>query len=103
VVNAGSAALKKGSDDDNLLLARNFRDRLRRWAGDGLGKVEKLGVFLAAKILSAKKFVHADDLRATHGGFANLFDRTLEILFRIRRRTHLDQADGEFVGHRKLV
>src|SRR5690348_4354074 len=78
VVNAGSAALEEGSDDDDFLFFRDFRKGLSRGAGDRLGKIEKLGVFFAAKVFAAKELVHADDLRAPRSGFANLFDRALE-------------------------
>ena len=64
---------------------------------------EKLGVFSAAEIFAAEKLIHANDLGSARRGFANLFDRALEIFVRVRRRAHLNQADGKFVGHRKLV
>ena len=72
-------------------------------SSDLLREIEKVGVFLTAEVFAAKELIHADDLRAACGSLANLFDRALKIFFRVRRRAHLNQADGKFVRHRKLV
>ncbi len=103
VIHAGSAPLKKGSHDDDFFLFRNFSESRGRGTRNRLGKIEKLGVFFAAEIFAAKKLVHAHDLRAARGSFANLFDRALEIFFRIRRRAHLNQADGKFIVHKIIL
>jgi hypothetical protein len=43
--------------------------------------------------------VERDDLCAASGGFADLFDRFREILFRVLRTFHLHEPDGKFVSH----
>jgi len=64
-----------------------------------LGKVEKLGVFRAAKVFAVKQFVQRNDLRAARGGFADFVNRFREILIRVSRAFHLHEPDTKFVCH----
>jgi hypothetical protein len=50
-------------------------------------------VFCLAKVLRPKKLRQADNLRALPCCVASKFDRTPEILLRVRAATHLDQRD----------
>ena len=61
-----------------------------------MGEVEQAGVLTLAEILSLKKFGQADDLRAVSGRLMDLVDGALQILVRIGRGGHLNQADLEF-------
>jgi hypothetical protein len=58
-------------------------------ARDGFREIEQLGVFLAAKIFAAEKFVKRDDLRAARGGFTDFVDRARKIFVRVCGATHL--------------
>ena len=71
VIEAGGAALEERGDDDHAQLGGQLAERLGRGPGDGLGQVEAVVIFLAAKILRAEQFLQADDLRAAPGGFAD--------------------------------
>ena len=100
VVNAGSTAFEKRNDQRDFALFRDLREFFGRRARDRLGKIEKVGIFLAAKIFAAEKFMQRDDLRAARGGFTDFLYRAREIFFRVCRAAHLHQADGKFVWHR---
>ncbi len=99
VVKPGRAAFKERSDDDDFQFARQFGERFGRRPGNRLGQVKQICVFFAAKILRAKQFLQADDLRPARRRFANAGFRLGKILPRIERAAHLNQAYGEFFRH----
>jgi len=100
VVEAGGAFFEKGCHDDDAKFGGEWLETLGGRAGDGFGEIEEAGVFFAAEVLGAEKFLGADDLRATGGGFADFFDSAVEVQGGgvIRGARGLDKADGEFVG-----
>ena len=100
VIDAGGAPFEQRSDNDDLFFFRDFRERFGGGAGNGFGEIEKVGIFLAAEIFAAKKFVHADDLRAARGRFTDFFDRAREIFVGVWRAAHLHEADCKFVCHK---
>ncbi len=71
--------------------------------GIGLGKVEKFGIFLAAEILRAKQFLKANNLSAARRRFSNARFRLGEIFSWIGRATHLNQANGKFLRHERII
>ena len=99
MIDAGSAALKKRNDQRHFFLLGDLREFFGGRAGNRLREIEKLGVFLAAKVFAMKKFVQGNDLRAARGGFANFPDGPRQILIRVRRAFHLHEPDGKFVRH----
>jgi len=50
-----------------------------------------------------KEFMQRNDLRAARGGFADLLDRSGQIVFRVGRAFHLHESDGEFVSHKNSL
>ena len=103
VINAGGAPLEKGNDQRDFIFSCDLRKRSVVGPGIGFGKIEKLGIFRAAEIFAAKKFVHADDLRAALGGLADFLDRARQILVRVRRASASESADCKFVCHRNSL
>ncbi len=99
VINAGSAALEKRNDQRDFLLFCHLRELFGGRPGDRFRKIEKVGVFRAAKIFAMKQFVQGNDLRAASGGFADSVNRFREILFGVRCALHLHEPDGKFVCH----
>ena len=69
--------------------------RLRRRSRNRLREIEKCDVFTLAEILRLKELRQADDLRAFFGGGTHVFDRALQVLFRLGRARHLHDADFE--------
>ena len=67
VINAGGALFEQRGDDDDAVLLREFLKGCGGRAGDRLGELEIFVVFRLAKILRAKKFLGANDLRALFG------------------------------------
>ena len=103
VIDARRAPLEERAYDHHIQAARQFSERFGRWAGDRLRQLEKIGIFLAAKILPAKKLLQADDLRPARRRVANIRFRLDEVIPWIRRTAHLDQANREFFGHDRII
>jgi len=105
VIESRRAALEQRCDDHDPQFAREFAQRLRRRAGDGLRQREKLVIFLAAEVLRAEQFLKADNLRAAGRGFADLPFGLGKVLVRIDLATGLNQSDPEFIGlrHQQLL
>src|SRR5713226_1070259 len=99
VINAGSAALEERNDQRDFLLFCDLRELFRGRSGDRFRKIEKVGVFRAAKIFAVKQFVERDDLRAARSGFTDFLDGARQVFFRVRRAFHLHEPDGKFAGH----
>src|SRR5580704_10560312 len=99
VIDAGTAALKNGNDQDNSALARDGGEGIGGGAGNGFGEGEEIGLFFAAEILGTEKLGQADDLRAARGGIANFRGGAREIFFGVGGGTHLNQTHGKFIGH----
>src|SRR5260370_26115976 len=70
VIDAGSAALEKRNHQCDFFIFRDLREFFRGGPGNRLRKIEKVGVFGAAKIFAEKQFVQSNDLRAASSGFA---------------------------------
>jgi len=101
VINAGGAPFEKRNDQSYVTFLGDFRERIGGWTGNGFGEIEKRGVFRAAEILAPKKFVHANDLRATFGRLAYFVDSASQIFCSVLRAAHLNQTNGKFVQHEK--
>ena len=103
VVHAGGAPLEDRAHDDHLQFARQVRETLAGGAGDGLGEIEQFGALLAAEILRAEEFLHADNLRAFPGGVADAPLGFCQILVGVHAAGHLDQAHAEFCQMHKTI
>jgi len=85
-------------------LSRNFTQRVGGWPGNSFRKLEQRNVFGLTKILRAKKFLQANDLRPLLCGVANSRNGFLEICFGLDVAAHLDQTHLDdtcihFLGH----
>ena len=98
VVQAGGAPLEERRDDHDVRPRAPWRERIGGGAGDGLGQIEQRGVLALAEVLRAEEFRQTDDLGALAGGLAHPGAGALEVLVRIGRAVHLNQADGEIVA-----
>ena len=104
VIDTRRAPLEYRAYNHDLQFARQTRKALAGGAGNGLRQVEQVGPFLAAEILRAEEFLHADNLRAFAGGFANAPLGFRQILVGVERAGHLDQAHAEFRHvHKSIV
>jgi len=99
VIDAGGAALEKRNDQRDFLSFGEFGKFFRRRAGHRFRKIEKLGIFGAAKVFAEKQFVERNNLRAARRCLADFLDGARQIFFRVRRAFHLHQANGKFVCH----
>ncbi len=98
VIKPGGAALEQRRHDGHLEFGGELGESLGGRSGDRLGEVEAVGVLLAAEVLRAEQFLQTDNLRAVAGGFADAPDGLLQILGRVGRAAHLDEADAEGRG-----
>ena len=74
VVNARGSLFKERSHNDNLVLFRDFAERLGSWSGNSFRKFEERDVFGLAEILRTKKLLQANNLRAFPCRLANARD-----------------------------
>ena len=100
VINAGGAAFEKRNDQNDLFFFCDLCEGVSGGAGNRLREIEKIGIFGAAKIFAAEKFIHANDLGAARGGFADFFDGARKIFAGIGGAAHLHEANCEFVCHK---
>ena len=71
VIEAGGALLEQRRDDHHAQFGGERAEAIGGRPGNGFGQIEQAGVFFAAEILRAEKFLQADDLRALARGFAD--------------------------------
>jgi len=57
VIDAGGAPLEKRDNENNFFLPGDFGERFGYGTRNGLGKIEQIGVLLAAKIFAPKQFM----------------------------------------------
>ncbi len=93
VINAGRTTLEQRSNNRDVQFAGGFAKALSCWAGNRLRQIEQRNVLSLAEILRQKEFGQADNLRAPAGGVANVRNRPLQILLRLRRAGHLHDAN----------
>ena len=98
VINAGGALLEKRGDDHDAGFPRDFLQLSRRRPGNLLGQREVGVVFRLAKILRAKQFRQANDLRACLRRLANARDRLRHVCSRVGPALHLHQGDLGLLG-----
>ncbi len=98
VIDAGRAALEHRADHDHARLVRQPGQRLGGRTGDRLGEIESRGVLDLAEILRAEQFRQTGDLRTAIGRGAEQCRRPAQVILRVVRASHLDQADGERAG-----
>src|SRR5207302_6556134 len=99
VMKPGGAALEDRRDDDHPQLACELAERFRGGAGNRFGQIEALGIFFAAKILSTKQLLEANDLNAAPGRFADALDGAREICGGVGGAFPLQQPDGQRLDH----
>ena len=98
VIEAGAALFKKRRDDDDAAFLRQCAQRVGARAGDFLGEPEVFVILDLAEVLRGEELLETHDLRAAVRGLGGFRERLREVLARLRRAAHLDEAEGDFVG-----
>src|SRR5437879_3739336 len=97
VIEAACAFLKDRRNDYNFGFSGDVSDCLRCRAGNRLGEIEQRSVFALTEILRAEQLRQAYDLRAQFCGLAYFRAGTGEVVVRIWRTAHLNQANAVMV------
>ena len=95
VVDPRRPALEDRADHDHARLSGDLGERLGGRARDRLGQVEAGGVLGLAEIRRAEQLGQAGDLDAAVRGIAQHRARPAQVVVRVGRASHLDQAHGE--------
>ena len=100
MIETGSTLFEEGGDNDDVILFRELLKSFGGRAGDGFGEFEIFVVFGLAEVLGAEEFLGANDLGALFGGALSGGEGLFQVGGWIGRTGGLDEADGDFVGHR---
>jgi hypothetical protein len=93
VVDPSSPALEERGHDDDLELARQLAERLRRRTRDRLGERETVVILGLTEVARAEELGQADEVGTAFGRHPHMLHGRREVGGRIDRTAHLHQTD----------
>ena len=94
----GRPPLEEGNDEHDPKISGHLTQGLGRGAGDGLGQIEKPGVFGLTEVWRREELLQAHDLSALGRGGPYAVEGLHPVALRLLQAGHLDEPHGELAS-----